>query len=61
MAKKVNTAPRMPTDERRWRAESNLRTLAEADKIRNDPKAMSDVRKVAAEQQKALSKIAGKK
>lgn len=49
-------SPKM-TEERKWKAESALRTLTEADRIRDDKSLMSDVRKCAAEQKQALEKV----
>lgn len=49
---------RISADERKWRAQDALRTLTEADRIRNDKTLMSDVRKHATQQISTLSKVA---
>lgn len=46
--------------ERRWRAESDLRTLREAEQIRADRSRVNMAQKVAQEEVRALSRIAGK-
>lgn len=48
---------RMSRDEQRFRAESDLRTLQDADRIKQDQKRMSAAKKVATEQMKALQKV----
>lgn len=50
-------AKAMAVQEERWRAESDLRTLQEAEMIRRDPKRMRTMQKLADEQMKALEKI----
>jgi hypothetical protein len=55
-----STTPRMTADDRRWRAESDMRTLTEAAKIQGDRTRMTAVKKVATDQIKTLSKVAGK-
>lgn len=40
----AKTAP-MRDDERKWRAEDGLRTLAEAEKVKRDPNLMADIEK----------------
>ena len=47
--------------ERKWRAESALRTLTEAKKYESDKRLMADVKKLAAEEAKKLTQIAAKK
>ena len=54
-------------DEKRWRAESDARTLADAEAIRNDPvrvgSAMEAAKRMAAERAKeasAMMKVAGR-
>ena len=55
-------------DERRWRAEDDARTLAESEKIKNDPSRVKDAQAAAQrmlEEEKerllGLQKVAGKK
>lgn len=43
--------------ERRWRAESGLRTIQEAEEIRKDKQRMNDIKALAKEQMACLSKI----
>lgn len=62
----VACAPHRPTREqvdreRRWQAESDLRTLQQAEEIRSDRGRMSYAKRVAAEQVRALSKVSGRK
>jgi hypothetical protein len=47
-------------DEDSWRAESDLRTLVEAAKIRKDPKRMAAVRKKEAEMRAAMAEATRK-
>ena len=47
--------------EKRWQAESDLRTLQQAEEIRSDRGRMSYAKRVATEQVKALSKVSGRK
>lgn len=44
--------------EQRWRAESDLRTLREAEHIRTDPGRVRMARTLASEEVRALSKVA---
>ena len=62
MAKKskastVSRAPRMTAQDRKWRAESDLRSLREVEEIRGDPTRLKSARKVANQEMKALKKI----
>jgi len=52
-------APSSP-DERRWRAEEDLRTLQRAQEIQADKARVKMAQKIAAEQMKALSRVTGK-
>ena len=52
-------APRMSAQDKLWQTQSDLRTLTEADQIRNDPSRMSAVKKHATDQVKTLAKVAG--
>lgn len=54
MAKKPTISP----EDRRWRAESALRTLTEAEAIRSNRTLMRDVARTAQAQVKTLSKVA---
>lgn len=49
----------MAEQEKRWQVESDLRTLAEADRIRVDKGRMADVKAMAKEQVQALQRVAG--
>ena len=56
------SAQRSPTqtaEERRYRAEENLRTLSKAHDIANDPDALRDVQQLATKQMATLAKVAG--
>lgn len=44
--------------ERRWRAESDLRTIQEASEIKRDPKRIKDAKQIAREQIRALKDVA---
>lgn len=49
-------------NERRWRAESDLRTLKDAEQIRSDPGRHADAKRMAKSEVKALQRVAtGKK
>jgi hypothetical protein len=48
--------PRMTAEDRKWRAQDDLRTLAQAEQVRKDPTRMGAARKEAAAQAKALQK-----
>lgn len=64
MAKKANPTPSisrtMAAQERRWQAESGLRTLTEAARVQSDKRLMGDVQKLAREQAAQLAKVAGR-
>lgn len=60
MASKKNTALASPSIDDSWQAESDLRTLVEAAKIRKDPKRMAAVRKKEAEMRMAMAEATGK-
>ena len=47
--------------ERKWRAESDLRTLSEANDVRRDQKRLRDARRMARKQMTGLRQIAGKR
>lgn len=59
MAKK-STALAAPSIDDSWQAESDLRTLVEAAKIRKDAKRMAAVRKKEAEMRQAMAEATGK-
>jgi hypothetical protein len=44
-------------NERKWRAEDGLRTLAEAEKVKRDPKLMADIEKARKEKIADLASI----
>lgn len=46
-------------DEKKWRAEADLRTLVDAEKIKADPERMKAAMKCHAEMKKNLSAIKG--
>jgi len=50
-------APKISADERRWRAEDDLRTLTRAQEIQKDRSRMSQVQKIAQQQVKTLSAV----
>ena len=50
----------MSVDEKKWRAESDLRTLTEAKKIQKDAKRMAAVRKLAKEEIARMESLADK-
>lgn len=59
--KSPEAAQRSPTqtsEERRYRAEENLRTMSRYHEIANDPDALKDVRQLATKQMATLSKVA---
>lgn len=45
-------------EEARWKAESDLRTMMEAERIKADPKRLAAVQSVIAEQKKDLASVA---
>lgn len=51
------TKAQMAKQEARWRAESDLRTLREAESIKGDPGRMRMMKTLADEQMRALQKI----
>jgi recombinational DNA repair protein (RecF pathway) len=53
--------PKVSANERQWRAQDALRTLTQAQEIQRNPTLMRDVKKVAAQQVKTLSSVAGAK
>jgi hypothetical protein len=61
MAKQMGSkpAPTSDYDEEKWRAESDLRTLIDAEKIKADPKRMKAAMKCRAEMKKAVDAIEG--
>ena len=46
--------------EQRWRAESDLRTLREAEQVRSDPARVRLAKQVAQEEMRALQRVAKK-
>jgi hypothetical protein len=57
---RVKTASPPSSDEKRWRAEEDLRTLLRAQEIAASKARMAEARRIAAEHQKALSKVSAK-
>lgn len=55
------STPKMTAQDRAWRAEDALRTIARAEEIRRDAGLMRDVKKVAAKQIQSLSRVTRKK
>lgn len=55
----AKTKPVAMSDDSKWRAESDMRTLAEAEAIRRDPKRLKAAQKCAAEQLDAMQDVAG--
>jgi len=48
-------------DDSKWRAEDDMRTLARAEEVRNDPKRLAAAKKMAREKLAELQTIAGTK
>ena len=61
MAKKKSSGSICCMDDSEWRAESDLRTLVEAEKIKKDKARYGAAMKCHAEQMKALAAIKGGK
>ena len=55
----TKSTPRVTKQEREWRAQEALSTLTRAQAIQGDRRLMADVKKIAAQQVKTLSKVAG--
>ncbi len=53
----MNRAVSISADEKKWRVESDLRTLVEADEIRKDPKRLAAAKALAKEKTTELQKI----
>lgn len=49
----------MPAEEKEWRADSDLRTLIEAEKIKADPERLKAAMKKRVEMKKALDTVKG--
>lgn len=63
-AKKIASAPRQPrmsAEEKRWRAEDDLRVMQRAEEIKADSSRLAEAKRLAQTQVKALTKVAGKK
>ena len=60
---KKSTAPSTVDvyDGSKWRAEDDMRTLARAEEVRNDPKRLAAAKKMAREKLAELQTIAGTK
>lgn len=59
MKKKAANSIAPIADDDKWRAESDLRTLRDAEEIRMDKARVARAQSVARDQMKALSKVAG--
>ena len=57
MAKKKDTTAAIPAEEAEWRADSDLRTLIEAEKIKRDPKRLRAAMRKRREMQSELKAI----
>ncbi|WP_024873145.1 hypothetical protein [Tolumonas lignilytica] len=57
-SKNTPKAASVSDDERRWRAQSDVRTLQEAEKIRSDKSRMTEAQKEAKSQLDAMAQIA---
>lgn len=60
MASRKITQPRMSAEERKWRTQSDMGTLRQAEEIKADGQRMNAVKREAAKQAKELSKLAKK-
>ena len=47
-------------EEKRWRAEDDLRTLRRAEEVRSDPSRVKMAKQMAAEEMRALARVAKK-
>lgn len=56
---KVSCCGPSEAQEKRWRAESDMRTLAEAEDIRKDPKRLAAAKAMAKEKLAELQKVVG--
>lgn len=54
------SAPRMTTEDKKWRAQEDLRTLRVADEIRTDSSRVQAAKRIAKQEMRALTKIAGR-
>ena len=58
-------APAMPTtqavQEKKWRAEEDLRTLRRAEEVKSDPARMNYAKRIAQQEVAALKRISGRK
>lgn len=57
---KKNSAAAVLKDDEKWRVESDLRTMIEAEAIRNDAKRFSKVQALAKERMTEVAKVASK-
>lgn len=60
MPKKNTIAGPSMTEQRRWQAEEDMRTLRRAEEIRADKTRVAMAQKMAAKELKALQRVAGK-
>ena len=59
--KSATSAPRITASDKKWQAQSDLRTIQEAAQIQSDKSRMSAAQKEAQNQMAALSSVAKKK
>lgn len=57
---KKNSAAAVLKDDEKWRVESDLRTMIEAEAIKNDAKRFAKVQALAKERMTEVSKVASK-
>ena len=55
----TKSAAAVPAEEKEWRAEADLRTLIDAEKIKADPERLKAAMKKRAEMKKALDAVKG--
>ncbi len=57
---KKNSANAVIKDDEKWKVESDLRTMIEAETIKNDPKRFAKVQQLAKERMTEVAKLASK-
>lgn len=57
---KKNSAAAVIKDDEKWRVENDLRTLIEAESIKNDPKRYAKAQTLAKERMTEVAKVAAK-
>ena len=62
---KSNRAPAVqgpsPADERRWRAEEDLRVLRRAEEVKSDKSRLTAAKRMADEEMRALARVKGRR